>query len=267
MSRYCALMRRYCCIIGVCWAFTGCMLGGRRRASLGPGRLAETSGRAWKKAGVLSTIWHASCILPIIRRRLNPSGIGAPPRSMTTATSNPATKRLLGGFLRIVAALLAVGILAFLYVKSESGELRRQAQVGTYLRQLREIDAAWSRDLTTARSDPFATEARPLPGGQRLQAALDALHSETAALQDPGLDTGFASLRQSFLQKQGMVEQFAQQGERLRTGVRAYLSQLGDVRQKAAEMPAALRPGVAELDGRLVSLYGEILRLHAQPAA
>ena len=186
---------------------------------------------------------------------------------MTTATSNPATKRLLGGFIRIVAALLAVGILAFLYVKSESGDLRRQAQVGTYLRQLREIDAAWSRDLTTARSDPFATEARPLPGGQRLQAVLDALHSETAALQDPVLDTGFASLRRSFLQKQGMVEQFAQQAERLRTGVRAYLSQLGDVRQKAAEMPAALRPRVAELDGRLVSLYGEILRLHAQPAA
>jgi signal transduction histidine kinase len=180
---------------------------------------------------------------------------------------NPATKRLLGGLVRILAALLAVGILAFLYVKSESGDLRRRTQVGSYLRQLREIDAGWSRDLATARSDPFAAEARPLPTGQRLQALLDALETETAALQDPTLDMGFASLRQSFLRKQGMVEQFTQQAETLRTGVRAFLSQLGDIRQKAAEVPAALRPRVADLDARLVSLNGEILRLYVQPAA
>ena len=194
-----------------------------------------------------------------------PCGIGVFSCSTTIATLNSATKRLLGGLIRILAALLAVGILALLYVKSESGDLRRQAQVGTYLRQLREIDAGWSRDLASARSDPFAAEARPRPGGQRLQAVLDALQMETAALQDPTLDMGFASLRQSFAQKQGMLEQFAQQAETLRTSLRAFLSQLGDIRHAAGDAPA-LRPRVGDLDGRLVSLNGEILRLYVQPA-
>jgi signal transduction histidine kinase len=180
---------------------------------------------------------------------------------------NPATKRLLGGLIRVLGALLAVGILAFLYVKSESGELRRQAQVGSYLRQLREIDNGWSRDLAAARSDPFAAEAPPPPGGQRVAAALDALQMETAALQDPDLDTGFASLRQSFVEKQDAMQQFAQQAEALRTGVRAFLSQVGAIRQAAAEAAAAdPRLRLGELDGRLVSLNGEILRLYVRPA-
>jgi len=180
---------------------------------------------------------------------------------------NPATKRLLGGLIRVLGALLAVGILAFLYFKSESGELRRQAQVGSHLRQLREIDNGWSRDLAAARSDPFAADAPPPPGGQRVAAALDALQVETTALQDPDLDTGFASLRQSFLEKQDAMQQFAQQAEALRTGVRAFLSQVGAIRQAAGETAAAdPRLRLGELDGRLVSLNGEILRLYVRPA-
>jgi len=167
----------------------------------------------------------------------------------------------------VLGALLAVGILAFLYFKSESGELRRQAQVGSHLRQLREIDNGWSRDLAAARSDPFAADAPPPPGGQRVAAALDALQVETTALQDPDLDTGFASLRQSFLEKQDAMQQFAQQAEALRTGVRAFLSQVGAIRQAAGETAAAdPRLRLGELDGRLVSLNGEILRLYVRPA-
>ena len=180
---------------------------------------------------------------------------------------NLATKRLLGGLLRILGGLLAVGILAFLYVKSESGELRRQAQVGTNLRQLREIDAGWSRDVATARSDPFAAEARPRSDSQRLSSVLDGLQTETSALQDPVLDTGFASLRQSFVEKQGRTEQFAEQAERLRVGVRAFLSHLGEMRQAVAAAPPDVRARLGDLDGRLVSLNGEMLRLYVQPTS
>jgi signal transduction histidine kinase len=194
-----------------------------------------------------------------------PCGIGVLPPPRRLPPLNPATKRLLGGLIRVLGALLAVGILAFLYVKSESGELRRQTQVGTHLRQLREIDAGWSRDLAAARNDPFAAEAPPRPGGQRLPEVLDALQMETAALRDATLEEGFASLRQSFLEKQGMMERFAQEAERLRTGVHAFLLQLGAVRQAVGEAAAAdPRLRLGELDGRLVSLNGEILRWYVQ---
>jgi len=173
---------------------------------------------------------------------------------------------VLRGIGRILAALLLVGVLAFLYVKSESGDLRRQPQVATALRQLREIDVGWGRDLASARSEPYAADTRPPAHGQRLHGVLDGLQAESAPLRDATLDTGLDGLRQSFLQKQEKMEQFAQQGEALRSALRALLSQLSGIRQAAAgDATAALRPRLTALEGQLVSLHAELLRLRAQP--
>ena len=173
---------------------------------------------------------------------------------------------MLRGIGRILAALLLVGVLAFLYVKSESGDLRRQPQIATALRQLREIDVGWGRDLASARSEPYAADARPPAVGQRLQGVLDGLQAESASLRDATLDTGLDGLRQSFLQKQEKMAQFAQQGEALRSALRALLSQLSGIRQAAAgDATAALRPRLTALEGQLVSLHAELLRLRAQP--
>ena len=173
---------------------------------------------------------------------------------------------MLRGIGRILAALLLVGVLAFLYVKSESGDLRRQPQVATALRQLREIDVGWGRDLASARSEPYAADTRPPAHGQRLHGVLDGLQAESAPLRDATLDTGLDGLRQSFLQKQEKMEQFAQQGEALRSALRALLSQLSGIRQAAAgDATAALRPRLTALEGQLVSLHAELLRLRAQP--
>jgi len=173
---------------------------------------------------------------------------------------------VLRGIGRILAALLLVGVLAFLYVKSESGDLRRQPQIATALRQLREIDVGWGRDLASARSEPYAADTRPPAHGQRLHGVLDGLQAESAPLRDATLDTGLDGLRQSFLQKQEKMEQFAQQGEALRSALRALLSQLSGIRQAAAgDATAALRPRLTALEGQLVSLHAELLRLRAQP--
>ena len=181
---------------------------------------------------------------------------------------NPAQNGVLSGLVRIAAAVLLVGVLAFLYVKSESGELRRQPQIATYLRQLREIDVGWSRELSAARGEVLSTEAALRPVGQPLQALLDGLQGETVPLDDPALEAGLAGLRQSFLEKQGLVEQFAQQRDALRAELRGILAQIADIRQAAvAEQTPVLRAGLAGLDGQLTSLEAELLRHHAQPGA
>jgi signal transduction histidine kinase len=181
---------------------------------------------------------------------------------------NPAKNNLLSAIARVAAALLLVGVLAFLYFRSEGGELRRQPQIATYLRQLREIDVGWSRELTAARSDPLSAETAPPVGGERLQALLDGLQLETAALDNADLDAGLAGLRQSFVQKQGLIDQFSQQDQALRGDLRTVAAQIAAIRQAAAaDQTPALRARLAALDGQLVPLQAEILRYYAQPDA
>jgi two-component system, NtrC family, sensor kinase len=182
---------------------------------------------------------------------------------------NPATKRILGGAVRIILGLLLVGVLGFLYLKSQSGELRLQPQIATYLRQLRDIDAGWTRDMAAVRSDPLNAQPRSREGPDRLQPVLDRLKSDTALLGREDLDTGVDGLRQAFLDKQTQVEAFDRQVEALRKVLRDVLLQLAAVRQTTArvtaEAPVALRTRLAPLDGQLVSLGAELLRLYVQP--
>jgi two-component system NtrC family sensor kinase len=182
---------------------------------------------------------------------------------------NPATKRILGGAVRIALALLLLGVLAFLYSKSQSGELRLQPQIATYLRQLREIDSGWTRDMAAVRSDPLNAEPRSRENLNRLQPVLERLRTDTATLASPDLDTGVDGLRQAFLDKQTQMQAFDGQVEALRQVLRDALSQLASMRQAAAqvgaEAPPALSARLASLDGQLVSLGAELLRLYVQP--
>jgi signal transduction histidine kinase len=173
---------------------------------------------------------------------------------------------MLGGLLRVIVALLLIAVLAFLYVMSQSGDLRRQPQVSTYLRQLREIDSRWNRDLAAARGDSITAEARPPAPGRPLQPSLDGLASETRALQDDALVPGLEGLRQAFNQKQALVQQFEQQNEALRQQLRGLLGQIAGMRGTiAATTDAAARARLSALDSELVSLNAELLRLYVQP--
>jgi signal transduction histidine kinase len=185
----------------------------------------------------------------------------------TNQRLNPATKTMLNGLLRVLVALVLITVLAFLYVMSQSGDLRRQPQVQTYLRQLREIDTRWNRDLAAARSESITIQARPPAPGRPLQPTLDGLAAETQALKDAALTAGLEGLRQAFAQKQSLVQQFDQQSEQLRGQLREVLAQIAGIRAAAgsAEAAPAVRVRLAALDSQLVSLNAELLRLYVQP--
>ncbi len=171
--------------------------------------------------------------------------------------------------MRIALALLLLGVLAFLYSKSQSGELRLQPQIATYLRQLRDIDSGWTRDMAAVRSDPLNAEPRSRDNLNRLQPLLERLRADTATLASPDLDTGVDGLRQAFLDKQSQMQAFDGQVEALRKVLRDVLSQLASMRQAAArvgaEAPPALSARLVSLDGQFVSLGAELLRLYVQP--
>ena len=91
---------------------------------------------------------------------------------------------MIGRALRFLLALVLVAILAVLYVLSQGGDLKRQTQIVSDLRNLREIDTRWNRDVAAARSDSMSAEARAREPVQRLQPVIDDLASETAALKN-----------------------------------------------------------------------------------
>ena len=175
---------------------------------------------------------------------------------------------MIGQVLRTLLALMLVGVLAYLYVMSQGGDLKRQTQIVTDLRSLKEIDTRWNRDLAAARSDTLATEPRARDSVVRLQPLLDNLAAETAALNNRALITGVESLRSAFLEKQKRVDQFDQANADLRAAVKDLLSQLSGVRQTAARLADAdskQRQKLSALDGQLVALNAELLRLYVQP--
>ncbi len=175
---------------------------------------------------------------------------------------------MIGRVLRMLLGLVLVGVLAFLYVKSQGGDLKRQTQIVTDLRSLKEIDTRWNRDIAAARSDAVNAEVRTRDPIARLQPLLDDLGSETAALKNRALATGVEGLRSAFLEKQKLMDQFDQVNAQLRATLKDLLAQLSGIRQTAArlaETDAKQRQKLAGLEGQLVALNAELLRLYVQP--
>jgi two-component system, NtrC family, sensor kinase len=175
---------------------------------------------------------------------------------------------MIGRVLRILLAVVLVAVLAFLYVMSQGGDLRRQTQIVTDLRNLNEIDTRWNRDIAAARSDAVNAEPRTRDPIARLQPLLGDLASETAALNNRALTTGVESLRSAFLAKQKLVDQFDEVNAQLRTKLKDLLAQLSAIRQtvaRLAETDVKPRQKLSALDGQLVALNAELLRLYVQP--
>ena len=168
----------------------------------------------------------------------------------------------------MLLALMLVAILAFLYVMSQGGDLRRQTQIVTDLRNLKEIDTRWNRDVAGARSDGVNAEPRTQDPIARLQPLLDDLAMETAALKNRALTTGVEGLRSAFLEKQKLVDQFEEVSAQLRATLKDLLAQLSGIRQTAARLAEAdpkQRQKLSSLDGQLAALNAELLRLYVQP--
>jgi signal transduction histidine kinase len=177
--------------------------------------------------------------------------------------------RVIGRVLRIAVAVILVGILAFLYERSQTGELKRQTQIATHLRQLREIDAAWNRELAGVRSESIATEARPASTQPALQPILNGLTAEGAALGNAQLNAGVAALRTAFQQKEKLLAQLARDDEKLRADLRTLLAAVTaareSVEQAQAAAPAARRALFSQLGTELTTLGADLKRLYAQP--
>jgi len=155
---------------------------------------------------------------------------------------------ILSNVLLGLGALALVAVLVFLYDRTQTVDMRDQAQILDYLRQLKEIDARWDMDVLRMRLE---SRSEP-PGAARRETAGRALQNLERALQktaSPSLDAGLPDLRKAVLEKAELVEKF----RAANAGAKGALDELLRNSTEARSQAAGLKPA-AGLDASLLRL-------------
>jgi len=135
-----------------------------------------------------------------------------------------------------LAALLMVGVLVFLYDKTQAVDLREQNEILGFLRNLKEIDGRWDVDVLRARLDFGSND---IPTSYRAAAASKAIQDLNAALQkthSAALSAGFPELRTAILQKAELVEKFKIENRSAKDSLQAVLKGASEINAQASEL-------------------------------
>ena len=149
-----------------------------------------------------------------------------------------------------LAALVLVGVLAFLYDKTQAVDLREQNEVLSFLRELKEIDGRWDVDVLRARLEFGAND---LPASNRAAAASKALQGLGAALQhkqSAALSAGLPELGKAIRQKVELVEKFKAENRNTKDALLAVLKDAAELNAQAAELQSR-SPALEQALGRL----------------
>jgi len=137
----------------------------------------------------------------------------------------------------VAFALAMVGILVFLYFKSQTGDLRRQNEIVASLRQLKEIDSRWNVILAAFRGG--ALEALPPTGvvSDGLRRHLDTLTQQTAGLGKEQLMSWSGELRATFEEKSRLMAGFESESKLVLQAKREALNAMETAREQLAGSP------------------------------
>jgi signal transduction histidine kinase len=134
-----------------------------------------------------------------------------------------------------LASLVLVGVLAFLYDKTQALDLREQNEVLGPLRELREIDDRWDADVLRARLEPGAFDLRTTGRAAAAERALQALDDAAVRTASPALAAGLPELARAIRDKAKLVERFGSENSETRNALRTTLTAASELRAHALE--------------------------------
>ena len=152
---------------------------------------------------------------------------------------------ILRNVLLVLGALALIAVLAFLYDRTQTVDMRDQNEVLDALRMLKEIDGRWDTEVQQAR-----TESGPGPRAVSRLAAARALEALTAALRNapsPSLSAALPELRKAILEKEELVRKFRVANAAAKAALADLLRGASEARALAAER----KPAPAGLDAVL----------------
>ncbi len=133
-----------------------------------------------------------------------------------------------------LASLVLVGVLAFLYDKTQALDLREQNEILGPLRELREIDDRWDVDVLRARLELGASELA-INRTAAAERALQALDDAATRTKSPTLATGLPELVRAIREKAELVERFKTENSGAKTALQATLVAAAELRAHALE--------------------------------
>lgn len=150
--------------------------------------------------------------------------------------------------------LALVGLLAYLYVKTQAVSMEQQNRISLYLGELRELDAQWNVDVLRSRqgiNKNYDAITDPLT---RIRTVEDLLEVEAAPLPGTEAPESIRKLRSIFDEKIELVDRFKSQNAILRNSLRYLPTGVQDLKEKVLE----LQRGSLQADEKLAPLVDQV---------
>jgi len=167
-----------------------------------------------------------------------------------------------------VLAVVLTAALAFLYYKTDISEFRKQVQIASYLRELKDIDTRWESELLRLRSEigtaPIATSHL----GDSLRRALQGLDAEASASRM--VSYSLPELKRAFNDKAELMEKYrgvaATAKQRLETALVTAPDIHRALRQALLASPRQ-RDRIGAFEQSIGMVQAEVLRFNLAPDA
>ncbi len=179
-------------------------------------------------------------------RRAKHTGKAATPGKMKKSAA------LQNGLL-VIAAMALVGVLAFLYDKTQAGDMRGQSEALSRLRELKEIDARWDADVQRSATERDAASGPLLDRRAALDSTLRRLTGTAREASSKALAASLLQISLVMRQKAQLVEDFKNENAAARKGLDGSLQVSRELSELLAAVPApiAAKPQGNPMDAAL----------------
>jgi len=165
-----------------------------------------------------------------------------------------------------VLAVVLAAALAFLYYKTDIGDFRKQVNIASHLRDLKDIDTRWEAELLRYRSEIGMAPAATAHLADNLRRALQGLDQESGASKM--VSYSLPELKRAFVEKAEQMEKYRAVAvtakERLETTLATVPDIIKAVRVALLNAPSQ-RDRITAFEQSLGMVQGEVLRFNLAP--
>jgi two-component system, NtrC family, sensor kinase len=167
-----------------------------------------------------------------------------------------------------VLAVVLAAALAFLYYKTDIGQFRKQVQIASYLREMKDIDTRWEAELLRLRSESGPSSITTAHLADSLRRALRGLDEEVTASRM--VSYSLPELKRAFTDKAELMEKYRSVAATAKERLDTALVTLPDInkalRQALLNYPRQ-RDRIGAFEQSLSRVQAEVLRFNLSPDA
>ena len=167
-----------------------------------------------------------------------------------------------------VLAVVLAAALAFLYYKTDIGDFRKQIQIASYLRELKDIDTRWEAEVLRLRSETEDAPVSTAHLANQLKSALRGIDAESSASRM--VMYNMPELKRAFLEKADLMEKYRVAAAAVKQQLKSLLMTVPDIGKASRQALLAapkLRERVTAFDQAIGAVQGEVLRFNLAPDA